>query len=250
MIISSTKPTSWKDLQNKVGELLFECGFQVEVEKVIKTVRSDIEIDVYAEENIDGRVYSILCECKYWGSAIPQTIVHAFRTVISDIGTNVGYIITTSEFQSGSVRTSENTNIELLTWEKFQNLFFMSWYSKYFFKKLNSALSMTDDYQIVDWYDDLTPEDKRKYHEIRNNLGDIYEVVSLFPFRLEGISNPTPIPQLPLSATEIDLDEYYGCVPKDILHIPTFREFLSEFINFAKPTLNEFRELSNKYSTN
>ncbi len=141
MIISSTKPTSWKDLQNKVGELLFECGFQVEVEKVIKTVRSDIEIDVYAEENIDGRVYSILCECKYWGSAIPQTIVHAFRTVISDIGTNVGYIITTSEFQSGSVRTSENTNIELLTWEKFQNLFFMSWYSKYFFKKLNSPVN-------------------------------------------------------------------------------------------------------------
>src|SRR5687768_3242495 len=119
-MITTEQPSDWKDLQNKVGEILHQCGFSVEVEKTIQTVRGQIELDVYAEENIKGRRYSIICECKFWKSNIPQNVIHGFRTVINDLGCNAGYIITTSDFQSGSTNATEFTNVELLTWENFQ----------------------------------------------------------------------------------------------------------------------------------
>ncbi|WP_369857685.1 hypothetical protein [Candidatus Thalassolituus haligoni] len=43
-----------------------QCGFNVELEKKIETVRGDVELDVYAEEVIKGRKYSIAVECKNW----------------------------------------------------------------------------------------------------------------------------------------------------------------------------------------
>jgi restriction system protein len=52
-IITKYEPTSWKDLQNNVGQILRNCGFEVEVEKTINSVRGSVEIDVYAEEIVD-----------------------------------------------------------------------------------------------------------------------------------------------------------------------------------------------------
>jgi hypothetical protein len=62
MKLTNKQPQDWKDLQNKVAEILSECGFNVEME--VETARGKGEIDVYAEEIIMGRKYSIACECK------------------------------------------------------------------------------------------------------------------------------------------------------------------------------------------
>ncbi|MCB9333861.1 MAG: restriction endonuclease [Lewinellaceae bacterium] len=70
-------------------------------------------MDVYAEETIKGRKYSIICECKHWKSNIPQSVIHGFRTVTADLGCNIGYIITTSDFQLGATKAAELTNVEL-----------------------------------------------------------------------------------------------------------------------------------------
>jgi restriction system protein len=59
-------------------------------------------------------------------------VIHSFRTVVSDIGANIGYIIAPSGFQSGSVNASEFTNIKLVTWEEFQNEFEETWLCVYF----------------------------------------------------------------------------------------------------------------------
>ena len=120
-MITNKLPDTWQDLQKQVALILEESGLTVEIEKVILSVRGKIEIDVVASENIDRRTYSILIECKHWKSRIPQTIIHGFRTVISDIGANIGYIISTNGFQSGSYEAAEYTNVKIVTWEEFQD---------------------------------------------------------------------------------------------------------------------------------
>jgi hypothetical protein len=54
-MITSTTPSSWQDLQQQSAQILAECGFAVEVEKKVKLVRGQAEIDVYAEETLKGR---------------------------------------------------------------------------------------------------------------------------------------------------------------------------------------------------
>lgn len=123
-MITSTEPDSWHDLQNQVALVLEECGFDVEVEKKIGTVRGEVELDVYAEEITKGRKYSIAVECKIWSNSIPQHVVHSFRTVVADLGVNAGYIVAKTGFQSGAFSAADLTNIQLLTWPDFQAQFF------------------------------------------------------------------------------------------------------------------------------
>ena len=123
-MIICDKPNSWKDLQDKVAKILTQCNFNVEIEKKFESIRSNIEIDVFAIENVDERKYQIICECKYWNTNIPQLYIHALRTVVSDLGVNIAYIISTSSFQIGSHKSAELTNVELLTWDEFQIFFF------------------------------------------------------------------------------------------------------------------------------
>jgi restriction system protein len=131
-MITVTSPTDWRDLQEQVANILHQCRFKVEVEKRIESVRGTVEVDVYAEEVIQGRKYTVVCECKHWQARVPQTVVHAFRTVAADVGANVGYVITTSDFQSGALATSKLTNIKLLNWQSFQDEFEDTWYGQHF----------------------------------------------------------------------------------------------------------------------
>lgn len=76
-MITTSTPDAWKNLQSEVAQILNECGFTVEVEKKIRTARGVVEIDVYAEETIRGRKYSIACECKHWKSRVPQSVAYS-----------------------------------------------------------------------------------------------------------------------------------------------------------------------------
>ena len=121
-MITRKAPESWQALQTEVGRILSECGFAIEVEKKIHSARGAVEVDVYAEETVRGRKYTIACECKHWRSRIPQAVVHGFRTVVQEIGANIGYIISMEGFQSGAVAAGDLTNLKLVTWQEFQDL--------------------------------------------------------------------------------------------------------------------------------
>jgi hypothetical protein len=112
-VITTATPETWQGLQVEVARILTECQFGVEVEKQIATVRGNVEIDVYAEETVRGRRYVILCECKFWKAAIPQHVIHGFRTVVADTGAHKGYIISIKGFQAGSYSAADLTNVEL-----------------------------------------------------------------------------------------------------------------------------------------
>ena len=98
-MITSKDPSNWKHLQEWVAQILMECGWTAELEKSVNTVRGTVELDVYGYEVVDGRRYMIACECKYWKANIPQHVIHSFRTVASDLGVNVGYIIPLPAFK-------------------------------------------------------------------------------------------------------------------------------------------------------
>ena len=68
-----------------------------------------------------------ICECKHWTRRVPQTVVHSFRTVVSELGANRGFLISRNAFQSGAREAAEFTNIDLLTWKEFEELMFDRW---------------------------------------------------------------------------------------------------------------------------
>lgn len=132
MNIYHEKPSDWIDLQNKVAHVLEICGFNVETPKVLESVRGNVEVDVYAK-SLD---MLIICECKYWKSNIPQNIIFAFRTILSDIGANKGIVIAKNGFQVGAYKQVEKTNIEIVTWEEFIEQY-KEKYLKLYVKKLS-----------------------------------------------------------------------------------------------------------------
>lgn len=134
MTIYFENPRDWRDLQIKVAKTLSDIGYECEIEKDIQTARETINIDVFAINNTNYPQSKILCECKYWNSAIPKTIVHSFRTAVSDFGANYGIIISKEGFQSGSYEAIKNTNILLLGWNEFQDYFKVSWIKSRTFK--------------------------------------------------------------------------------------------------------------------
>lgn len=120
-------PSNWKELQEFTSIILTECGMETEIEKTIETVRGNVEVDVYGKKS-DGFELKVICECKYWESTIPQTIIHAFRTVIHDSGVSQGYIISKAGFQKGAYNAATTSNISILTWEEFLEKFKLEWF--------------------------------------------------------------------------------------------------------------------------
>ena len=129
-MIFSTQPSTWKDLQDHVCQILKQCGYYAESPKEISTARSSkLEVDVYAEDTSIHHQVTI-CECKYWNSNIPQSVVHAFRAQLDDIGANLGLLISKNGFQPGAIAAARFTNIKLLSWKEFEALYQPLWYNE------------------------------------------------------------------------------------------------------------------------
>lgn len=126
MKIFAQTPSTWKELQDLVAQILNDCGFQTEIEKTIKTVRGKVEVDVYAEKET-GFQSRVLCECKYWKINIPQSVIHAFRTVVGDYGASQGFVISKNGFQKGAYEAIFKSNVCLLNWNEFQAKFEIEW---------------------------------------------------------------------------------------------------------------------------
>lgn len=249
-MITRNAPDSWHALQTEVGRVLSECGFTVEVEKKVQSARGIVELDVYAEETVRGRKYAIACECKYWKSRIPQAVIHGFRTVEQEIGANIGYIISMEGFQSGAAAAGELTNLKLVTWQEFQDLFEESWFEEYFTKQVDEKLDGLMTYAeplLPAWFDRMTEEDKATYFALKEKH-DFFGVVmqSFGPY--SRIFRKESIPTLPLR-TRLKPDPILRTIPDHILDETGYREFLESSIAYGEIALAEFRELRDKYVT-
>lgn len=123
-------PGDWRELQQCTARFFSEMGYRSETEKTIRMVRGEVNVDVHAQNDQEIPKSTILCECKYWNTSVPKTVVHAFRTVVADYGANYGIIISSKGFQSGAIEAAGNTNLLLFTWDEFQTYFEIPWLQK------------------------------------------------------------------------------------------------------------------------
>ena len=126
-MIDHRLPSDWKDLQNKVAEIFTDIGYETETDRTIETARGKVMVDVFSVDKSQSPNILYLCECKHWKSRVPKTVVHSFRTVIQDFGANYGIIISKVGFQKGAYETVKHTNITLVDWFGFQDLFEEKW---------------------------------------------------------------------------------------------------------------------------
>lgn len=86
-----------------------------------------MNVDVFVEDTNSSPKLIYLCECKYWNSDIPKSVIHAFRSVVSDSGAHCGYIIARKRFQSGAYDSAIQSNIFLFSWNEFIETFEDRW---------------------------------------------------------------------------------------------------------------------------
>lgn len=245
-MLTTRVPDSWQDLQNQVGRILMECGFAVEIERAVPLVRGQASIDVYAEEIVKGRRNRIFCECKYWKTAVPQHVIHSFRTVAADAGANVGYIISLAGFQAGALEAVAQTNIRLVTWEEFLAEFEATWLSAHFVPTVTDRLDPLMTYVeplAPAWWGKLSESEQADYlqaHERYQPLGYLAMMTSRWVRMLEHRN----LPDLPLRANGDDA--FVGGLPDDILDAAGYQELLDAMLARGRAATTEFRVFRDK----
>lgn len=232
--------------------ILTQCGFAAEVERPFTTPRGDIVLDVYASENVKGRHYAIVCECKYWKAAVPQTVIHAFRTVVSETGANIGYIVSLNGFQSGSRAAAALTNIKLVTWVEFQELFEESWLECYFTQaitiRLDALISFTEPL-VQPWMCEIPEAEMGIVEALRDKywgLGRLamlctpYSTLALSKKLKKGVHR---FPELPLRNSSILCPGSTDNLPADILDATGYLELLISMLFHGERAIDEFRAI-------
>jgi len=249
-VITEKAPDTWQALQTEVAKILADCGFTVEVEKTIATVRGEVEIDVYAEEMIKGRKHTILCECKHWKSRVPQNVIHGFRTVVADIGANTGYLISMNGFQTGSFSAAELTNIELVTWEQFQGEFEETWYDEYFSPQIAEQLDPIMTYTeplAPKWFPDLPEHEKKNYVELKRKYDHFgWMIMSFTPYTSRMLGRSEPRPTLPIIDRIAGKEAILETIPREILEARGYREFFELCLAHGIPAIQQFREIRDR----
>lgn len=120
-------PSDWQDLQRRVRQVFSELGCESHCDVPISTVRGSVDVDVVAIDRSRPPTATYIVECKRWTRRVPQTVIHAFRTVVADAGVHIGFIISEAGFQKGTRDAVHKSNVTLLTWAEFQELFYERW---------------------------------------------------------------------------------------------------------------------------
>ena len=252
-MINPGVPKHWKALQADVAQILSECGFQVESNKTITTVRGKVDIDVFALDRSQTPPVIYLCECKLWNSNVPKREVHAFRTVVNDFGANWGLIISKKGFQSGAFEAAINTNLRLFNWQEFQSLFADRWYHEYMvpiLKKVTLRLG---------WYTEpinsgssrksatLSPAAQKRFSSLQKeyeNLEWLALQLSLSAYHVQD----KPAPALPLrehrfrELLESKTQDEIG-IPEDVLAATSLRGLLDLLIEHLRTGIAKFDEV-------
>lgn len=243
-LITSKMPDTWEELEKTVAAILLECGMESTRTVKLKLPRGSVDIDVVAKEANDGIQNLIICECKNWRTNIPREIVHAFRTVMGEIGANRGYIISRVGFQVGAYEAAEATNISLVTFEEFQERYFAKWYKARLWQIERNIGNFNVYFEPIGrpGYHLLeTDQERAAYDAAWNKYA--YAGILLMQFSpWSGIAGVLDPPELPLSVGKMEEAGYR--VPDDIKAITGYRELLEVLEATAAEGLTELRKLN------
>jgi restriction system protein len=239
-VITESVPTDWRDLQAKVARILCESGMEVWEERSVPIARGSVKVDVYAERQVDGSPLRMIVECKHWKSAVPQSVVHSFRSVIADSGAHIGYIVGSGGFQSGSYAAADLTNISLVDWTEFQERFEERWLEHYFRPLIEKTID-----PLLTYTEPLVP---RKFTEVddaavprlrslRDRHMEFAWLMTIFtPFGT--YIDPGP-PRLPLRERVVEANKK---LPAGILDARGYREFGEATLPYAERAVEDFRD--------
>lgn len=249
-MITTREPEDWRGLQQEVAKILKECGFFADVEKITPTSRGSVEIDVYTEETVEGRRYTILCECKYWKTRVPQEVIHAFRTVVTDSGAHLGYIVSKAGFQSGALTAAELTNIRLLTWQEFQEEFEQNWVNHFLLPfiadRLDPLLTYTEPL-LPRAFHELTEPEKKEFLALKDKY-DIFGVLMMIFTPYMQMLGEKKLPQLPLRDHLNPQAPGFDAIPIGVLDSAGYREFLAAAVEYGDAAIAQFRRILKKES--
>ena len=251
-LIEDDVPATWQDLEARVARILKEAGLRVEQKKSLATTRGTVEIDVFAEDESTKPAIITLVECKHWKRAVPQTVVHAFRTVVVESGANVGLIVSLSGFQAGAENAASLTNLHLVDWYKFQSLFRERWFDNYMSKQADEVIDSLHEYtepmnsRIIRKANALPGSGQMEFGRLREQhyavptaLGHVF-MIAKYPVPGFQAGPPT----LPLRQF---LSKLYGRapggIPASILDATSLRSLLDAIIEYCTAATREFDEV-------
>lgn len=246
-MIDDPLPEDWRSLQNGVQRIFRNVGLSADVEVDLETPRGSVNVDVVAVDIRSVDKIRYIVECKNWGNAIPQSVVHSFTTVMHETGANIGFIISKHGLQQGARRYTQNTNIVGMTYLEFQQRYFEAWWKRYFCPLVGDAadnpLRYTEPCSSVrdSAYEKLSPQNQEKFDRMRNENSTSLMALSMFNYMAMS-------PRLDagtLLDVPINLDEFKARVLAVITpHIEwnchTFRGLLAIILDYLKDVEADF----------
>ncbi|QRM89050.1 hypothetical protein FG167_07300 [Lacinutrix sp. WUR7] len=244
MKIFNIQPKTWQELQIKCAKIIEDIGFETEVEKNINTVRGVVNIDVFAIDKENYSNQTILIECKNWKTKVPKSVVHSFRSVVSDFGANSGYIVSKVGFQSGSFEAVKNTNVYLMEFDEFQEHFKLRYLNHITSKlqKIGYPLRKYSDWFKGTWHSEvkkLTYEEQKTHQQ----LSAKYDTISIASIIINYKNVMTG--ELELEYLDDVIKMQSKKFPKDV-KINSYSEYFDWLINFCETGVQEFDTLFGK----
>jgi hypothetical protein len=234
--------TDWRELQVRVAAILVECGLAAEVGRKLRLARGTVEVDVYATDPTTTPHAIYLCECKRWRSRVPQAEVQAFRTVVADAGAHFGLFVSAAGFQGGAFEVVRHTNVHLLGWQDFQNLFLERWCSTYWVPTLRRRGD-----RMAGYVDPVSSDAAMR--EAHGERLEPAEAVGLFVHDMWGgpfnniaavlLGRPN---EAVAEAIWSCRDRYRAYLPKPAAEAKTLRDLLGALLGFAERWHRERRD--------
>lgn len=110
--------TDWKQYQEEVAAFFRSVGFKAEVNHIVEGVRSKHAIDVYVTFDRWGILHTWIVECKRHARAIAKADVETLKSIASEIGASLAFLLSESGFQSGALDVARKTNVVLSSLEE------------------------------------------------------------------------------------------------------------------------------------
>ena len=247
--IENDEPTTWQELEIRVTRVLAEAAFLAERGKALDSARGSVNVDVYARDESINPPILTLFECKHWKRPVPQTVVHAFRTVVADTGANAGLIVSRSGFQSGANSATSFSNVKLVNWYEFQELYAERWYSNYMMRTGWTTLSPLIEYvepinsRVLTKADALTPAELEKFRLLRRKYSSAMALVPVFFVLPKGFLAAQVPPTLPLRDNFRGVLDHEENFPDYVLDAPSLRNLLDAVIRYTEAACAEFDEV-------
>jgi restriction system protein len=189
-----------------------------------------------------------------WRSASPverwplmsKDVIHGFRTVVVDAGAHRGFVISSAGFQSGAYEAAEHSNVDLVSWQEFQQIFVERWFRTF----MAPALLKEED-ALHEYTEPINSRIARKASALSRGrqdrlrrLRERYAVPSFVLLMLwyDPFTRKPKVPSLPLRSSlgpraPIDL-------PADIFDAPALRSLMGIVTQFYRQATAEFDAVS------